>query len=233
MPSKHLSKKRKWIKKNSKTRKGGSPPACPNTSIVCNFVDTSIQTEYNSFYKTCIHKDDVNYHMIYITPSNTVLKSVETVQIPEFVVKVPTTSMTCKLMIEDKFINAFVNVCNEWYAVMRLFGKTLNRGVFARTEKNKVFYKLKNINFDKTSGMIDIANHGEQVKRLDLFKTSSSPTIKLNEDCYQNITKSLEPYIFPVLHKFRREKFVVNRAQQEVAQDAGKKATDAVVLFQK
>ena len=78
------------------------------------------------------------------------IKSIESLQVPEFIVKLPTENepIKCKIMIEDKYVGCFLNVCGQWYAIMRLFGTTLNTGILALTETNKAYYRVKNIEID-------------------------------------------------------------------------------------
>jgi hypothetical protein len=98
---------------------------------------------------------------------------------------------------------------------MRLFGKTLNTGVFARTEKNKAFYKLKSINVNEETGSINIVNCTEYYKKL-LF-SNNTPIIKLNNDTFTNIRTDND--VFKILQKFRQQKIVGNAVKENLLID--------------
>ena len=132
---------------------------CMNYNKSCPTFDTqltntkNVKNKINPTWKTCIYayadnKYEINYHIFYITPQNVIIKSIDSIQIPEFTVN----GRKHTIMIEDKYISCFVLICGEWYAIMRLFGTTLNTELLARTEKNRAFYKLPpqiNINYVK------------------------------------------------------------------------------------
>ena len=166
--------------KQQKNKKGGFWPfavnnevvvQCPNSTVKCETTLTDPQLvkhdigEYtkNNVWNTCISMNDIYNHIIYITPSNVIIKSVETIQIPEFIVEVSNNNGFRKVMIEDKYISCFLFICNEWYVIMRLLGTTLNTQFFARTEANKAFYKIKNITIDiDTTNNTDTSNSTNQ-----------------------------------------------------------------------
>jgi hypothetical protein len=180
-------------------------------------------------------------HILYVTPTNVLIKSIESAQIPQFNVKFSNESsnVSCKLMIEDKYISCFLLICNEWYVMMRLFGKTLNTGYFARTEGNKVFYKIKNISVDfdlsnpeSGTGLIIVPNDSyTEVNNSVILSTTSSKQIKLNENCYTNINKQNSPKVFNVLQRFRQEKLFANYEKKEVAKDVAGDVFSGVFNF--
>jgi hypothetical protein len=169
----------------------------------------------------------VKNHILYITPKNVLIKSIETAQVPEFVVQLGTKSIVpCKIMIEDKFVASFVYICGSWYALMRLFGKTLNTGFLARTEKNKVFYKLTNIPIyldvnhydvkDTTingNGLIILPSDKYTiVKNTSLIiSTSKTDMVELKNECFENINKQNNPKVFNILQRFRQQKLFGNQ----------------------
>jgi hypothetical protein len=122
---------------------------CPNANK-CDLTDTQYSNKLNETWKTCIKMNKINNDIYYITPQNVTIKSIETVQIPEFVVNLGNSGSNdkCKIMIEDKYIGCFLYFCGNWYAIMRLFGKTLNEGLLARTEANRAFFKLYQRRFE-------------------------------------------------------------------------------------
>ncbi len=98
---------------------------------------------------------------------------------------------------------------------MRLFGKTLNTGIFARTEKNKVFYELKYITLNEETGSIQIDKFTEYYKTM-IF-SNNTPIIKLNNDTFTNIRKDND--VFNVLQKFRRQKIIGNTLKENLLID--------------
>jgi hypothetical protein len=162
--------------------------------------------------------------IIYVTQKNVLIKSVETLQIPEFQVQFDNIlTIPCKLMIEDKYINCFLYICGNWYAMMRLFGTTINTGHFARTEKNKAFYKLNNaIRVDNT-GMIHImSNTYTEVNKSTVLDTSETNIIVFNPNVVENINKSSlvnGEKVFNILQRFRQQKIYANDAKRDLAVD--------------
>jgi hypothetical protein len=127
-PNKRKTRTRKHKKKSRQIHKlGGSSSSCSN------FLDIKVANKINEIWETCIQSNRI----LYITPKNVLIKSIETIQIPEFCVNAGRNP----IRIENKCVGCFLKVRGIWYAIMRLFGTTLNTGYFALTEKNKVFYK--------------------------------------------------------------------------------------------
>ena len=162
-------------------------------------------------------------HIIYVTQDNVVIKSVETAQIPVFTVSLSKgPPINCNIMIEDRFVNCFLFICNEWYAMMRMFGKTklFNTGFFARTEKFKVFYKLKNIIVNSTTGVIEIPNGAytdvtdERIKNYVLHLSTEKSRIINLKDC-EWVNKENSPKVFKVLQAFRQHKLLGNALKEE------------------
>jgi len=161
-------------------------------------------------------------------------------QIPQFMIGLGESQppVSCKVMIEDKFVSCFLLICNEWYVIMRLFGKTLNRMYFARTEKNKVFYKLKNININASdpnvgngTGLITFPTNSYTELNISYIMTTdkNSKHILLKEDFFTNINKKNSPQVFKVLQRFRQQKIFANAQKQAAAQDAAEFAAEEVV----
>jgi hypothetical protein len=223
--------RRRVLRRSTRKRRyrGGSDhdPVCNNAdaSVPCNMLDKQYSGKINQVWDTCIRMNDVNNHMIYVTPHNLVIKSIETLQIPEFHVSLANgTPILTNIMIEDKYINCFVYYCNNWYAIMRLFGTTINTGPFARTEKNKAYYKLSNnvtvdsIDPNKGSGLITILSDFDVVTQSKILKTSNAQIIKLKDHTVKNINKSNNLYTFNVLQRFRQEKHAANSGKTSLVQ---------------
>jgi hypothetical protein len=200
---------------------------CPGANEKCDYTDTQYQGKVNQTWKTCINMNGINNRIIYITSNNVVIKSVETAQVPEFQVDVNNIPAPYKIKIEDKFVCGFLFICGEWYALMRLFGTTINVGVLARTEKNKAYYKLKHIeinidteNPDNQSSNGSIKFPTDKITIIDdsyTFSTSKTKTIQVSSDCFENINKTNDPIAFNVLQRFRQEKVIGNAVKQELA----------------
>jgi hypothetical protein len=198
---------------------------CLNPEISCNFFDDFYPGKMNYTWDTCINMNGIYNHIFYITSQNVLIKSIETLQIPEFMAKVELENrlqkIQCKIKIEDKFVGCFLNICGEWYAIMRLFGKTLNTGYLARTEKNKAFYKLTNLSFgldvenpnDGDSSITITSKYFDEDNTMYLFKTSSSKMIVL-KNCFENITKQND--VFKVLQRFRQEKIFAHSGKENL-----------------
>lgn len=226
--SKKYSKKntRKYSRRVSRRRQGGH--TCPDAQVNCNLLDKHYTEgkKSNETWDTCIDMNGIKNHIIYVTSKNVIIKSVETTQVPEFVVKLEDESepRTCKIMIEDKYIACFLKICGQWYAMMRLFGKTLNTGVLARTEKNKVFYQINNIDIDANdpttgTGIINIPKSSyKESTSTPFFSTSNTKVIELNDNCFENINKQSSD-VFNVLQRFRQQKLIANAEKQEIAQE--------------
>jgi len=223
--SKRFKKYRKYrkSKKSKKIQKAGYN--CQDKDVKCNILDTKYSyNKVNQVWKTCIYMNGIYNHIIYLTELNTLLKSIESAQIPHFYVKIPKYMDISeyigktKILIEDKFVGCFLRICGEWYVIMRLFGKTINNDIFASTETNKAFYKIKNINFDlqnieKDSGIIEISrNFFTESEDKYILSTSKTPIILLNPNCYEVITT--KDIVFNVLQRFRQEKLIANSAKQ-------------------
>lgn len=213
---------------------------CQDSEVKCNFFDTQFSGKLNPTWNTCINMNNINNHILYITQTNVLIKSIESMQIPQFMVGLGESQppVPCKVMIEDKFVSCFLLICNEWYVIMRLFGKTLNRMYFARTEKNKVFYKLKNININASdpnvgngTGLITFPTNSYTELNISYIMTTdkNSKHIQLKEDFFTNINKKNSPQVFKVLQRFRQQKIFANAQKQAAAQDAAEFAAEEVV----
>ena len=232
------SKKCRKSKKYRKIQKGGY--TCHNENVKCNILDKNYSyNKVNQVWETCIYMNGIYNHIIYLTELNVIIKSIETAQIPHFYVKIPKYMDISeyigrtKILIEDKFIGCFLKICGEWYAIMRLFGKTINTGIFSRTETNKAFYKINNIKFDlknieTDSGIIEISrNFFTEQKDKYILSTSTTPVLLLNPNCYKVVTT--KDIIFNVLQRYRQEKIIA----QSMKEDAIKTFFDVIMEVNK
>lgn len=218
--------KSKRSRKNGKTRKiqrGGTKPKSIKNET-CDILDTTYNTMYNKFHKTCIKFLTGDEHVIhYITPTNMFIRNIESIVIPKFIIKLGNGAIISrKIMIEDKYVNCFLHVNNEWYAIMRLFGKTLNTGALARTEKNRAYFKLKCVSVNRETGMIQFADNSYNEIIDNQFLSLENLTIKINDLCVENITKKNES--FKVIQRFRQEKIIGYGMRLELYEQAGELA---------
>ena len=234
---------RKYTKRTKNTKKmsgiaKGVESNCPDTQVNCNLLDKHYTegNKSNDVWDTCINMNGINNHIIYVTSKNVLIKSVETLQVPEFVVKFEgeTEPRTCKIMIEDKYIACFLKICGQWYAMMRLFGKTLNTGYLARTEKNKVFYRISNMEIDANdpsngTGLIKIPKDSyKDSDSTPIFSTSSTKVIELTDKCFENINKQTGN-VFNVLQRFRQQKLAANDAKYHVIDNVVDNGVDFLI----
>jgi hypothetical protein len=201
--TKRYKKSKKYTKKRY-FKKGGeyNNNDCPDSNVECKWFDQQFKGKLNPSWNTCISMNDIYNHIIYVTSVNVLIKSVETLQIPEFYVKFSDNpnNAKCKIMIEDKYVNCFIYLCGKWYAMMRLFGTTVNVEYLARTEKNRAFFELKNIdvNLDtknpENSGdsviLIPSDSYSEENKSQLLSTDDSVKIIKLSDSNVTNINKN-------------------------------------------
>jgi len=197
----------------------------PDTQNKCELFDSQFSSKSNNIWKTCITVNKTPRPIIYMSPQNVLIKSIETIQIPEFTIDISNATGRYVIRIEDKYVGCFVYVNNSWYAIMRLFGTTLNTHYFARTEKNKVFYRLDGIGVD-----INVANNtgtgtiklSDNMYNKEFVKTvlgnKNTPTITLTSG-FTTINKDngVNDNIFSSLQAFRQQKLLGNDAKQEAA----------------
>jgi len=224
---------KRTLKNKLKKMRGGLSQnnwqTCPNANVSCNWFDKHYtNNKQNQTWDTCINMNGIYNHIIYITSQNVLIKSIESLQIPEFKVKLPTENqpISCKIMIDDKYIGCFLNICGKWYVIMRLFGKTVNTGMLARTEINKAYYEISNIDIDAENpdigtSIITIPKESyTEVNDSTILSTSNTKIIQLNNNSFININK--ENDVFYVLQRFRQEKIWANAEKEEVASNIAK-----------
>jgi hypothetical protein len=216
-------KYRRYKLKYKKTRRNKSLSGGGNNTV-CNIFDSYLikaDKNSNNCWRTCIQQNGVKNDILYITPINVLIKSIETIQHPDFLATLDRSEpKKIKMMIEGKYINCFLKIQDKWYAIMRLFGTTLNTGIFAFTEKNKAFYRLNNIDIDLRSTVDDhVVGNG-------LIQLNSSQFIQKNQDVninpefFQNITS--QDSVYDLLRNFRLQKIHGNAEKTGLADIIGK-----------
>jgi len=187
-----------------------------------NIADVSWELrESNNVWETCIDGKTI----LYITPVNQVIKSVESLQIPHFRVKnADGTIAIYKIKIDKKYVNCFLRISGKWYAILRLSGHTLNVTPLASTTKLRAYFELRNFIFDTSTGLISFTPDSFQMieeKQL-LLSTSSAPILQLKEGsccCIQvekydrKSKKKANDYL--KLQKFRQHKIFGNLVKRQ------------------
>jgi hypothetical protein len=206
------SRKKKIRKQKRRTRGGGNS---------CNILDSKFNTSENELWETCITLNR-QYNIRYITCNNVIIKSIETAQVPEFYVYLRTERVSSRIVIENKYVSSFLCIegTQTWYVTMRLFGTTFNTGTFARTEKNKAFYRLNNqcININLDTGKI-IFKSGTYLEKNEGWFGRNSKAIILNPSCFENISRKDD--VFDVIQRYRQEKVIANGEKEDILGDIG------------
>ncbi len=225
MPTKYYSRKRQrgglFSRKTSLTKRHTiNMSSCPDKDVACDILDTQLDGKINPSWMTCISKRGVKYHIKYVTPSNMFIKSIESTQIPHFNVAGLTTAqqqqqgaIECKLKIENKFIACFALICGEWYAIMRLLGKTINTGVLAMTVRNRAYYRLntKYIQIDEATSAVKLAPDAmKQSDEFYILSTKKTPILNLDPKVWEHVDREHNVEVFRVLNTFRIQKLVAN-----------------------
>uniref|UniRef100_A0A6C0JHF1 Uncharacterized protein n=1 Tax=viral metagenome TaxID=1070528 RepID=A0A6C0JHF1_9ZZZZ len=216
---------------------------CPNPKGACNTLDTQFDHKINPTWETCITANSIKKHIIYITPNNVIIKSVETIQIPEFLVKLDVGPIiSAKIKIEDKFVECFMFICGQWYVSLRLFTTVIYNGPLAFTAANRTFFRLSNkISFD-----VDISNPSIGSSLITFPKdsytvsseqytlqTSATDTITLSPEFFENISPENDPMAYNTIVNFRNQKTIANEVKQEIVLDVVEEGAETIFNFAK
>jgi hypothetical protein len=169
--------------------------------------------EWNGFY--------------FITQLNANIRSLDTMQIPKFVFDINISGdvreLELSIMIEDKYINCFVYHCGNWYAIMRIWGLSLQPdiGILKKnTDAFNLYYKLINISFDFD---VNKPTEGTSIITVDsenfvIFNDGNS--IKLKPQCFELIQKETiidgETKIYNILEDFRNSEIYNNQEKFKI-----------------
>jgi hypothetical protein len=124
--------------------------------------------------------------------------------------------------------------------MMRLFGTTLNTGYFARTEKNRVFYKLNRGMLPdlEKSGLLEFKENeienAEVESSESILSTSKTKVIKIKDEFVKNINKQSvvnNKVVFNVLQRFRQQKLFAHSVKEQVAQDVAEEGAKGIWSF--
>lgn len=190
---------------------GETPNPSVEDSLSCEVVQNSKLTIYkhkvNTVKEDIANIGNIQTKILYIIPKNVLIESVETIQQPLFEVFVNNSNISSKIKIEHRYINCFVYLCGEWYALMRL-PERLHRPAII---DDKTFYKLKHISVD-----IDMQNGENGTGRIIIpdntytYKKGwlSSGKFSLTPDSYVVITPNHS--VFAPLYYFRLKKVGYN-----------------------
>jgi hypothetical protein len=113
----------------------------------------TIIKQSNNIWKTCISQDNKKNIIYYITPKNVIIKSVDTYQIPKFLVNKNGKKSQFKFQIgkENRYISCFLLIDKEWYAI------TIIPNSFVYS--NRLYYKLNNLFKLYDSGALQLDQH--------------------------------------------------------------------------
>ena len=184
-----------------------------NCEVVQNYKLNKYKNKSNTVKEEIIKLGNIDTKIIYVIPKNVMIESVDTLQKPIFNIFINNTNMSSKIKIEKRYINCFVCLCGEWYAMMRIYNERIVRGAYYM-DYTKLFYKLHNIHVD-----IDINNPENGTGRIiisdniythkkELF---SSGKLVLVPESYTVITEKHSIYM--PLHQFRNLKVLGNSAK--------------------
>lgn len=203
---------------------------CPDINKKCDLFDTQLKNRVNQTWVTCINLNGKYNHILYLTPNNVIIKSIDSQQIPEFKAELGNGEETCKIMIEGRFVSCFLLICGEWYAIMRAEYSLSFRNFFS---SKGLYYKLKNIKIDadinkQNSGTslikIDKKHYVEVKKNYVLTTSSNSKNIELVSDSFVSIYKASP--ILNLISNFWLQKKMANQAKQDLVKNATKDAFD-------
>jgi len=191
---------------------------CPKGS---GFMDRQYFSRNNPVWKTCITVHNKYNRLIYVTPRNVIIKSVQSIQIPNFNVKINDQGnyMLFQIMIRQLFINCFILYCGNWYVSMRLVDND------ELSENNTLFYKLKNgikvelmVNTKEVEGnglIIIPSGTYDKISKLSEKSKKEISIIQLKDNNmnFESITEEKNNDTWEVLITFRRQKIVGNVAK--------------------
>lgn len=178
------------------------------------------------------------YNIEYITPSVLFLKDPNSLKIPYFKVNLNNngkiTEEVASFQIEvpnstqKKFVEYFICIDGDWYAMMRIYGLGLNEGVFA-TWTNTIFFKINNNWFNLTDNSINLKlntdviliplsslNIFQRIVNLKEITDGNQIILKFNSGNYTPITSG---DIYYILRQFRNEQLINAGVKEEAAKE--------------
>ncbi len=213
------SYKKNTIKNRKSLPKPNNLTDCPYDPEFATINRKGSSARVNETWKICYLINDIPTDIMYLTPKNVFIKSIELPQIPQFVVSINHIPTIVKIKIEDKYVSCILNINGIYYVIMRLFGKTLNTGIFARPEKNRAFYKLNNLSFHPTNSKIYIKkNTYEILNEVKILSSKRIPTINILPGYFENINSTHE--LFYLLKDFRISQVIKNEIKYEIIDEA-------------
>jgi hypothetical protein len=224
--SRRLNKKRKF---NRSSKKGGGINITNIGRDILSDVEIN-PGKINRTFSTNVTVNGNKNPLIYIIPQTILLKNVQSMRVPTFMININETPTPCSIRIENKYINYLVKLDTDWYGVMRLSLWTLNAGVFA-TWTNTVFYKLKGvITLDNKTNVIKVNENSYDIKiesSWGIFRKADAPILQLKSDNYSPITKK-DGNVFDILTRFRNIQLASYSAKQEVVDQVIDSGTDNI-----
>jgi hypothetical protein len=218
---KNLNTNNLKTKKSSRRKKKGG-------GIINDYEITSLGASNKSF-TTTIKLKGISTKIIYIIPEQ-IIRNVSSILVPMFNIYLNSKETTkCNLKIGNKYIDYFVKIGTEWYAIVRIFGILgLNTGVFA-TMTNKVFFKLNKDSFVFNEQSYEISIDKSKYKILEnnatgFFRSRFNSLLEINSDQFSSVEASDEGNIYYILRKFRNEQIVKEKVKEKAAFKIGEGA---------
>jgi hypothetical protein len=145
--------------------------------IDCNI--TSFPKFPNKIWNTCISLNGEINHILYVTPINVVIKSVDTYQTPTFIVRVMSKgvqgnrTLNCSIAIYNNYVSCILRYCSEWYVIL--------------IQKNSLLYN--NFVYYKLNGVKNVINtEGEVIFNQKMISIVNNNEIRINPNGFREIT---------------------------------------------
>lgn len=132
---------------------------------------------YNQYHKMCVFE----FIIYYVTPKYYIEPNLESIITSKFSMLLGNSPeiVSRKVKIENKYVSSFVQIDNDWYAVMRVLW-TSDSLVFSHV-KHRVFFKLSpNVLRRKNNGLLEFS-------KSESYELLSGDTIKIKDNYVENI----------------------------------------------
>jgi len=191
-------------RKTKRNKRGGAKcETIQNTSLF----DTEITGKKNKTWESAITDGATAIKVTFLTAINQWQRALETSNSLEFIVKLVNEERV-QIMIKNRYIACFINLCGEWYAIMRLYGTVVSPIMLSGLNTpSDTFYKLKDVAVDDSS-LITIKNYVEMPTPFSIFSTPTK-IIKLLDSSVESVSND----VLPKLINFRNIQVVKKQAK--------------------
>ena len=201
--------------------------------IDCSITNFREQQYPNQIWNTCIKVDGKTRHILYVTPKNVIIKSVDTFQVPIFVAKMNLAQIECNIAFtpvcnesffqfsfsgikrcnKKHYVSCFLRNCGTWYVVMIQ--------AYSLLYNVELFYKLKHV-----KNVLNKA--GELIFKPDMFMDLNANSVPqeltLNPKYLEEVVETSP--IYYLLQRFLLEKDVANFGKQVAVDVVASEAFD-------